>query len=371
MKLIYFSNSVLFSKKANSIQVMKMCEAFSNDFEEVILYAYSHKKIIESVHEFYGVRNNFRIKIYPLKRNRLNRILNSILTIIPLLLFNSKNEKHKVYSREIFSSFFSSLLKIENIYEIHNLPSRKTVPLIKYIFNSEVNMFNVAISNSLKNKLVELYKPIHPIHVFHDGASLSENIPKNPPEFYDQFSFNIGYVGHLYKGRGIELIIELAERLPEFGFQIVGGEKEDLKRLSENSPKNIFYHGFVPPIDTPRYRFFSDVLLMPYKKGLASEGSLSDTSPWMSPMKLFEYMSSRKPIISTDLPVLREVLNDKNAILVQYEVCEWEKAILKIYKDKKFGKSIAENAYHDLKSKYTWKKRSNEIFKIIIPNKQH
>ena len=364
MKLIYFSNSDLFSKKANSIQVMKMCEAFSNDFEEVVLYAYSHQKSIESVHEFYGVRNNFIIKIYPLKRNRLNRILNSILTLVPLL-FSSKNEKITVYCREIFSSFFSSLLHIKNIYEIHNLPSVKTVPLIKYIFNAKANLFNISISNNLKNKLIELYKPTNTVYVCHDGASLSDNIPKALPEFYDQYSFNIGYVGHLYKGRGIELIIELAKRLPEFGFQIVGGEKEDLKRLSNNSPNNIFYHGFVTPKETIRYRYFSDILLMPYMDGLGDKGSLIDTSPWMSPMKLFEYMSSKKPIISTDLPVLREILNENNAILVPYEVLEWEKAIMKIYNNKEFAHSIANQSFNDLSTKYTWAKRSESISKLI------
>ena len=76
-------------------------------------------------------------------------------------------------------------------------------------------------------------------------------------------------------------------------------------------------------------------------------------------------MSSRKPIISTDLTVIREVLNDKNAILVKYDVNEWEKAILKIFKDKEFGKSLAENAFFDLKSKYTWEKRSKEISKLV------
>lgn len=364
MKLLYFSNSDLFSKKANSIQVMKMCEAFSNNFEEVVLYAYTQQKLIESVHEFYGVKNNFIVKIYPLRKNRLNRVLNSILTLVPLL-FSLNTEKTIVYCREIFSSFFSSLLNVKNIYEIHNLPSEKTVPLLKHIFKTKANLFNIAISNNLKNKLVELYKPIHPVYVFHDGASLNKSIPKNPPDFHDQYSFNIAYVGHLYKGRGIELIIELAKRLPEFGFQIVGGEKEDLNRLSNNSPKNIFYHGFVQPKDTHRYRFFSNILLMPYKQGLASEGTLIDTSPWMSPMKLFEYMSSRKPIISTDLTVLREILNENNAILVPYEVLEWEKAIMKIYNNKEFAHSIANQAFNDLSTKYTWAKRSESISKLI------
>jgi len=35
----------------------------------------------------------------------------------------------------------------------------------------------------------------------------------------------------------------------------------------------------------------------------------------MSPLKIFEHMSSRKCIFSSDIPVLREVLNDANAVL--------------------------------------------------------
>jgi glycosyltransferase involved in cell wall biosynthesis len=342
---------------------MKMCEAFSNDFDEVTLYAYSEEKSIEGVYEFYGVKNSFLIKLYPYKKNRVNRILNSISTLLKL----SKKNKNRtaIYCREIFSAFFASIFRYKNVFEIHNLPSRKLQFLVNYIFKSKTNLLNVTISNSLKNKLEELYNPKNPIYAFHDGASILNESFKNPPKFYNESDFNIGYVGHLYKGRGIELIIELAKRLPDFSFQIVGGEKSDLDRLKNSSPKNVFYHGFVAPKDTSKYRFFSDILLMPYKKGLASEGSKADTSPWMSPMKLFEYMSSSKPIISTDLPVLREVLNDKNSILVPYDVVYWEKAILKIFNNRQFGKLLSTNSYNDLMSKFTWKKRSNNISNLI------
>jgi len=364
MKLIYMSSSLLFSKKANCIQVMKMCEAFSNNFDNVVLYAYSENKSLKNVHEFYGVQNNFSIKIYPLRRNRINRVINSVIILLQKI-FNIRRDGIVIYCRELFSAYFSSLFRIKNVFEIHNIPPLKTVFHIKKIFRSKSNLFCVTISSNLKNKLEELYKPINPIYAFHDGASIVDDSFLDPPNFYDKSNFNIGYVGHLYKGRGIELIIELAKKLPDFSFQIVGGEKEDLDRLSNSSPKNIFYHGFVAPKDTSKYRFFSDVLLMPYKKGLASEGSLSDTSPWMSPMKLFEYMSSSKPIISTDLPVLREILSDENSILVPYDVIEWEKAILKIYKDREYGELLAKNSFADLKSKYTWRKRSKSISELI------
>lgn len=363
MKLIYFSNSDLFSRKANAIQVMKMCEAFSHKFEGVTLYAYSNKKNISGVHDFYGVKNNFSIIVYPLKKNRLTRVLNSLFT----LLYNlkKKNKDTVIYSREIFSAFFSSIIGFKNIYELHNIPVPRSSFLVNYIIKAKTNLFFITISNSLKNKIKELYQSKSPIYAFHDGATLTSNSFSSPPNFYDRSSFNIGYVGHLYQGRGIELIIDLAKQLPQFSFQIIGGEKKDIEKLKKHSTNNIFYHGFVSPSDTPKYRYFSDILLMPYMKGLGNEGSLADTSSWMSPMKLFEYMSSAKPIISTDLPVLREVLNNENSILVPYEVQSWKDAILKIYNDKSFGAYIGQNAYNDLVSNYTWESRAEGITNLI------
>ena len=38
----------------------------------------------------------------------------------------------------------------------------------------------------------------------------------------------IGYVGSLYPGRGIELIIERAGRLPAYEFELIGGSEADL-----------------------------------------------------------------------------------------------------------------------------------------------
>ena len=41
-----------------------------------------------------------------------------------------------------------------------------------------------------------------------------------------------------------------------------------------------------------------------------------ETSKWMSPLKLFEYMQAKKPIITSDLPAINEILtNDEDAIL--------------------------------------------------------
>ena len=48
---------------------------------------------------------------------------------------------------------------------------------------------------------------------------------------------HIGYVGHLYKGRGIELILNMAKQRVELLFHIVGGLDEDIKYWKDIASK--------------------------------------------------------------------------------------------------------------------------------------
>ena len=72
-----------------------------------------------------------------------------------------------------------------------------------------------------------------------------------------------------------------------------------------------------------------DLLLMPYQNKVSIGVRGQDTSRWMSPMKMFEYMAAGQAIVASDLPVLREILVHKhNAILTKADdVIEWETAI--------------------------------------------
>lgn len=73
----------------------------------------------------------------------------------------------------------------------------------------------------------------------------------------------------------------------------------------------------------------------------------------------------KKAIITADFPVLKEVLNGKNSILVpsdKYE--EWGKAIYGLM-DEGIRGSIAEKAYRDFKKKYSCYKRTILILESL------
>ena len=104
-------------------------------------------------------------------------------------------------------------------------------------------------------------------------------------------------------------------------------------------------------------------LLAPYEKKVSIFGnSKSDTSKFMSPLKIFEYMSHKKPIIASDLPVIREVLNDKNSILVEPDNIDlWIKSLKKLRVSKN-RELIASKALIDFRN-YTWNNRANLVIK--------
>ena len=66
MKILYISKSIIPSRSANSIHVMKMCQALADNGHEVTLLApdlkYQYEKNINDIYNYYGVRKNFLIK---------------------------------------------------------------------------------------------------------------------------------------------------------------------------------------------------------------------------------------------------------------------------------------------------------------------
>ena len=195
----------------------------------------------------------------------------------------------------------------------------------------------------------------------HDGADKSSNLQK---VLKQTTNLKVGYFGHLYKGRGIDIILEVAKNLKDIEFHIVGGNLDDINYWkSQIQSDNIIFHGFVTPKLVPSYRNECDILVAPYQKEVAVSGGKGNTSDFMSPLKIFEYMSSKKAIICSDLPVLREILNEDNSVLVKCDdISDWRKAI-EVLQDDSLRLQIANRAYEDFIKKYTWKIRAKNVIK--------
>jgi len=130
--------------------------------------------------------------------------------------------------------------------------------------------------------------------------------------------------------------------------------------------KNVILTGFVPNAELPRYQAACDVLLMPYQRQVAASSG-GDISRYLSPMKLFEYLACERPIVSSDLPVLREVLHAGNSILLPCDDTDaWVSALQKLEIDAGLRQRLATQARLDAQQ-YTWEARAEKILSEQVP----
>lgn len=147
----------------------------------------------------------------------------------------------------------------------------------------------------------------------------------------------VSYTGHLYAGRGAALMLELARRLPGVAFVWAGGEPAAVEawraRAAQQGVENLRLLGFVPNADLPLVHAASEALLMPYERRI-EVSSGGDTAAFANPMKVYEYLAAGRAILSSDLPVLREVLDPTCALLLEPDdVTAWEAALRALLPD--------------------------------------
>ncbi|PSW57453.1 glycosyltransferase family 4 protein [Photobacterium leiognathi] len=363
MNIIYLANSIIPSKTANSVHVMKMCSAFSSN-DKVKSVNLVVPSVDSQINEFdyYGVKSKFQISRIKKTNFRFSWYIFSIFQVLHVLMKREKDSS-LIYGRNILPCLILALFKYRVIYEAHS-PIKRYNFIVNFIFKHIGNkLLNVVvISDSLRKIISNEYPRIeNKLLVLHDAA----DIPLNnyiKSEVINEDVINVGYIGHLYEGRGCEIIIEVAKRFPEITFHFIGGVESDIERVKLcSTTSNIVFHGFVEPSEVECYRNSMDILVAPYQKNTSIEGKVN-TSEYMSPLKIFEYMSSGKALICSDLPVLREVLIDgHNALMVvPDDIDAWENA-LKILKNEKVRESIGINAYDDFIKNYTWDERVNRV----------
>jgi glycosyltransferase involved in cell wall biosynthesis len=169
----------------------------------------------------------------------------------------------------------------------------------------------------------------------------------------------IGYCGHFYPGRGIEMLLECARRRPEWTFMLIGGFENDLApyrdKVRQGRLLNVIFTGYVENARLAPFLWACDVLTMPYE-------AAKEKSHFMSPMKMFEYMATGRIIVAADWPQIREVLVDgRNALLhPRGDIDALEQSLLRAISDEALRQRLAAAARTDVEN-YTWKVRGERI----------
>ena len=349
---------------------MKMCQAFAKSGHEVALIVRDNgnemQQGVTDAHEYYGVDTCFDIIKLPWMRMKGRGYVYGLSaarkagTMSPDL----------VYCRNTAGCFFVAKTGLPVIFEAHS-PPECSGRIQERMFRSFIGLHNlrklVVITSALKEHCQARYPHTRGrTQVAPDGA---DAVPPGiqPVELPGKGTrVQAGYVGHLYKGKGMELIAELAPACAWADFHVVGGMDDDIQYWKNKCHKiqNIRFHGHFPHQEVVRYIAAFDVVLLPLGKFVAPYGKENNNiASWTSPLKVFEYLAAGKPIISSDLPVLRDVLrHDHNALLCPPDnVDVWASALEVMMKDQGLCERLGRTAYREFLEHYTWKARANKV----------
>lgn len=367
MKIACISTSRVPSDTANSIQVMKACHALAQEGHEVSLLVPAVKgprTRWEQLSERYGLSQPFPIewlKTYKwLKRNDF---------AWAAVRQSRKSGASLIYTWTIQSAVLGLLSGLPVIYELHDLPTGRLGPLwFRFFLRLGKHKRLLPITRALLNAVEAKYGKIaaDQVVIAPNGVDLGqyENLPGpmgaratlNLPE-----APTVLCSGHLYTGRGVDLFLGLAERFPKASFVWVGGRPNDVEtvrsRANEHSLSNVTFTGFIDHRRLPLYQAAADVLLMPYARSIAGSSG-GNSADICSPMKMFDYLAAGRAILSSDLPVIHEVLDGTNACFAPPEDLDgWAEQLYVLLSDRSIRDRLAAKARAD-SARYSWRARA-------------
>jgi glycosyltransferase involved in cell wall biosynthesis len=378
-KLIYIAHTRIPSEMANSYQTMQMCHSFSKIYDEVELWVPELRNSeelsqVQDIFEYYSIPSNFNINFFFTIDSLLMHDMNSFIWAntksfifgvnMVFQVFNLKDPSISIFTRDwhalkllVFGKKIG-LIKNQIFYEAHKF-SNHLVSDIKYIDGL------IVINNFLKK--IHQEKGINNILVAHDGVNIDEYKYVSDYKYVqDNNIYNLVYTGNLFKWKGVYTLVDSLEFITKkCKLIIIGGSPivlNNLKKYIKN--KNIYnveLTGFFPKKHTIQYVNKADILFLP-------NSAKDKMSFYTSPIKLFEYMAAKRPIIASNIPSICEILeNKKNSILFEPDNSKdlADKINWVLEND---CNDIVNQAFDDVQE-YTWDIRARKIKEFIYKDK--
>jgi len=251
----------------------------------------------------------------------------------------------KKYGKKIVITLHGSPLREINL---HRSYFRRFCSMINYAFflNNIKNIDNIIVNSNWIKKIIQddLKKKSVMIP---NGVNLERN--ESNKKIKLEGAQNILFWGRISPEKGVDLLIHSAkfvlEKNPMCHFYIIGDgpELKSIKKLSENLgiQKNIHYTGFLSYEEIVKYANSADITVFPSKFE-------------NSPISILEAMSIGKPIVSTDIGGIPEIVNNyENGLLAKLDSKNISEKLIILLKDKELRNKLSKNAFKTAK-KFSW-----------------
>lgn len=380
-KIIYISHWRFPSEKALSPFAMKSCETFARSGLEVELWIPKRRKhTLAAVDPFsyHQIERNFFVRRLPVL-DLMRLIPGNISFYILLFTFNFSLVFYMFWRRlspdTIFyfhdarDAAFLLFFRKFSFLEIHDFYKSRLRVINKWCFS---RVLGFIVTNRFKMDFLQKEFKVGQERMLHQPNAVDErlfNVGLSKKEARQKLGLMqdtkiILYAGSLFLWKGVDTLLQ-ASGLLDKGCLVyfVGGTDEDINRFKAEGEKlkakNAVIAGRKPHAEIPLWLKAADVLVLPNTG--RDQASKYETSP----LKLFEYMASGQPIIVSDLPSVRNIVDERTAWFFEPDnpaaLAETIKVVL-TRPDESHTKSTA--ARQEVK-KYSWEKRAHNIIEFI------
>ena len=374
MKIACISASTVPSGTANSIQAMKVCQSLAQVGNEVRLWLPGSRAAPwAALAEQYGLESSFAIDWLP-SNPRLRRYDFAWNALRAARAWKAE----AVYTWVPQAGLLALWAGLPMLLELHDRPTGRIGPwLFRQIARHPGKKRLLFITQALQRVLEReqgLRIRAGEAVIAPDGVDL-ERYTGLPDAAQARRQLGLaqgltaGYTGHLYPGRGMDVLVSLAQAFPEVNFLWVGGRPNDVvqwrTRAAQMGITNLTLTGFVPNRRIPLYQAAAEILLMPYEISVSVSGG-GNTADICSPMKMFEYMAAGGAILSSDLPVLHEVLDPTCAIFCPpQDASAWIGAFRQVTQDAALRARLGTAARAAVQG-YSWRERAQKSLQHLI-----
>ncbi len=365
--LLYITNYRMPTEKAHGLQVARMCDAFAEAGASLELVVPKRPFIKESVRAYYGLRHEFPVTYLPVwdltgKIPFIGFFIQSLTFAFAALQYvRMKKYNGPIITRDQFTAFVFSLAgRNAFFYEAHTLPKRGSF-FYRSIFKKATRI--IVISDGLRDALVQQGVPSDKIVVERDAYEPSLFLKTGASSEIrqrlgvEEHKALIMYIGSLMRWKGVYTLLDAADMLPStYHVVIIGGPQKDFEALEqyfhEHHIRNVSLKKQTPHSEIALYVRAADILVLP-------NSAVDDISRlYTSPLKLFDYLASARPIVASDVPSLHEIGDQFSGISYFKPDDAGELARVITSAD------YRQHYKRDMRA-YTWDARASRILKLI------
>lgn len=344
---------------------MKMCEAFAKLGHDVELVVPRRvNPLTDDPFLYYNVERVFRITTVHARGfvpySRVSFWIHRISFAYAALRYAARRDARLAYTRDELIAWFLSFGSRQFVYEVHegrwNFMVRRAMRKATLI---------AVLTRGLKDFFTSHGVAEKKIIVSPDAVDLKDFSHPEPCEVARKRlrlpldKKIVLYIGLIDAWKGTDTFFAAADTLPEdIVPAVIGGRPEQVAELAKQHPR-VRFLGFRPYRELANNQVAADLLILP--NSALHTISARDTSP----LKLFTYMASGVPILASDLPSLREVLDEKTAAFFKPDSPDdLAKRITAILREPYAARAKAAAALKKVQN-YSWRARAQAVLSAV------